>query len=287
MNFDMNRTWSQAVALVRANFQLLAIVAGVFLLLPALAFYLLNPELVQVFAAGENVGQVDALVEGMMPQVLIYGLVVFVGQLIGQAALVALVGRHRPTVGEAIKLGARVLPTLVGALIVFVAGFYAVVLVLSLIVALLAVITGAATSAGAMAGFASIAILVIELYLMIRCIVTLPVIVLEHERNPLKALRRSWRLTSAHAWKILGFVALLGIAYFVIVLLIMLVLGAVGLATGADPATRQIGPGSAAGFAVVASAMGALVAMLASGILVSMHRQLAGASEPRDVEFDA
>ena len=36
MQFDMNRTWSQAVALVRANFQLLAVIAGIFLLLPTL-----------------------------------------------------------------------------------------------------------------------------------------------------------------------------------------------------------------------------------------------------------
>ncbi len=283
MNFDMNRTWSQAVALVRANFQLLAIIAGVFLLLPALAFYLLNPELVQVLAAGEKTEQVDA----MMPQLLVYGLVVFVGQMIGQAALVALVGRHRPTVGEAIGLGTRVLPSVVGALIVFLAGVYAVALALSLVVALVAVVSGASASGGALGGFISIVLLVIELYLMIRCMLALPVIVLEHRLNPIKALRRSWRLTSKHAWKILGFVALLGIAYFVIVLLIMLVFGAIGLAVGADPASPQLGPGSAAGFAVVASVMGALVAMLTSGILVSMHRQLAGVGEPRDVEFDA
>jgi hypothetical protein len=287
MNFDMNRTWSQAVALVRANFQLLAIIAGVFLLLPALAFYLLNPELVQVLAAGENTEQVDALVEGMMPGLLIYGLVVFIGQMIGQAALVALVGRHRPTVGEAIKLGARVLPSLVGALIVFLVGIYVVALVLSLVVALVAALLGTSASGGAFGGFTAIVLLVIEVYLMIRCMMALPVIVLEHQLNPIKALRRSWRLTSTHAWKILGFVLLLGIVYFVIVLLIMLVLGAIGLATGGDPASQQLGPGSAAGFAVVASVMGALVAMLTSGILVSMHRQLAGASEPRDVEFDA
>ena len=38
MTFDMNRTWNEALSLVRANFQLLAVIAGVFLLLPTVVF---------------------------------------------------------------------------------------------------------------------------------------------------------------------------------------------------------------------------------------------------------
>jgi hypothetical protein len=288
MNFDMNRTWSQAVALVRANFQLLAVVAGVFLLLPTLAFYLFNPDVLQVFAAGRTVEQIDAMIAAMLPRLLAFGLAVFVGQMIGQAALVALVGRHRPTVGEAIGLGARALPSLIGALILIFLGMYVVGLALSLVVALMALLFGAAlTAGGALTGLISVAILVIQLYLMVRCMITLPVIVLEHQRNPWKALVRSWRLTAGHAWRIFAFVVLLGVAYFVIVLLVMFVLGAIGLIAGADPSGKAIGPGSVLGFALVASVTGAAVAMLASGVLVSMHRQLAGGGEPQDVEFDA
>lgn len=286
MNFDMNRTWSQAVALVRANLQLLAVVAGVFLLLPALAFYLFNPDLLQLFVAGRTVEQIDASIAAMAPRLLAFGLVVFVGQMIGQAALVALVGRHRPTVGEAIGLGARALPSLVGALIVFFLGMYAVGLMFSLLMALVALLFGAAlVTGGALTGLISIAVLVVQLYLMVRCMLALPVIVLEHQRNPWKALVRSWRLTAGHAWRILAFVVLLGVAYFVIALLVMFVLGAIGLIAGADPSGQAIGTGSVLGFAAVASVMGAAVAMLASGVLVSMHRQLA--SEPDDMEFDA
>lgn len=291
MNFDMNRTWSQAVALVKANFQLLAIIAGVFLLLPALAFYLFNPELMQVLAAAENPDQVDAIVAAILPRLFAWGAVVFIGQMIGQAALVALVGQHRPTVGEAIKLGAKALPSVVGALILFFIGLFIVAMVLSLIIALIGALVGTsdpnALTGGLLGGLIQLVVFVIELYLMVRCMMTLPIIVLEHERNPIKALLRSWRMTANCAWKILGFVVLLGIAYFVIVLLLTLVLGAVGLLVGGDPASTEIGAGSALGFAVVASVMGSLVAILASGILVSMHRQLAGGGEPRDLEFDA
>ena len=288
MNFDMNRTWSQAVALVKANFQLLAIIAGVFLLLPALAFYLFNPELMQVLAVTENPEQMDTIINAILPRLFVWGVVVFVGQMIGQAALVALVGQHRPTVGEAIKLGAKALPSVVGALIVFFIGLFIVAMVLSLAIALIGALTGSsnpgALTGGLLGGLIQLAIFVIELYLMVRCMMTLPIIVLEHERNPLKALRRSWRMTENCAWKVLGFVVLLGIAYFVIVLLLTLLVGAIGLVGGG---ASEIGAGSAFGFAVVASVMGSLVAILASGILVSMHRQLAGGAEPRDLEFDA
>ena len=36
MTFDMNRIWSQAVAMVRAGWQDLALIAGIFFLLPSL-----------------------------------------------------------------------------------------------------------------------------------------------------------------------------------------------------------------------------------------------------------
>ena len=49
MNFDMNTCWSRAVDLLQSNFQLLLIIAAVFLLLPTLAFYMLVPDL-QVLA---------------------------------------------------------------------------------------------------------------------------------------------------------------------------------------------------------------------------------------------
>jgi len=293
MNFDMNRTWSQAVALVRANFQLLAIVAGVFVLLPTLAFYLLNPDLLRALGDETKPQQVQALLEAMMPRLLLFGLIVFIVEMTGQSALVALVGHRRPTVGQSIKTGARALPSVVGAIVLFIFGLWAVAFIVSLPLAIIGIlITGgaggaAALSSGLLGGVISIAILVVELYLMVRFMMTLPVIVLEHQFNPLKALARSWRLTAPSAWRILAFLILLGIAYLVIVLLLMLVIGAIGLATGSTSASGQIGAGSQLVFAGITSLVGAAVAMLVAAILVSMHRQLAGGGEAADVEFDA
>jgi hypothetical protein len=293
MNFDMNRTWSQAVALIRTNFQLLAIVAGMFVLLPTLAFYLLNPELLAVLADAGKPGQFEGVLQAAMPRLLAFGLAVFVVQMIGQGALVSLVGQHRPTVGEAIRTGVRSLPSIVAAIILFIAGLWLALLLLSLPLALIALLLGAsargaaAISAGPLGSVISIVVFVIELYLMVRFMMTLPVIVLEHQLNPVKAMARSWRLTRPCAWRVLAFVVLLGVAYLVIVLLAMLVLGAVGLVTGSAAANGQMGAASALGFAVVAAILGTAVAMLVAAILVSLHRQLAGGGEAPDVEFDA
>lgn len=272
MHFNMNRTWSQAVALVRANFQLLAIIAGVFLLLPALVLALAMPGTLDFAALGTDPeAAMAALGDAIMP-LLAYSLVGLLLQFVGYGAMVALIGGDRPTVGEAIMLGIRCLLTILGALLVFLLAYAALALAVSLVIA------GIAAALGAIGGGAISAVLTIVLmgmllaavlYVMARLSLTLPVVVLEGARNPLAALRRSWHLTRLHGGAIFGFYLLLMIAYFVISLLLFGLLGAVGAALGQ-------GPGAALLTGLVNGLAGALVAMVMSGILVSMHQQLAG-----------
>lgn len=296
MQFDMNRTWSQAVALVRANFQLLAVIAGVFLLLPTLALYLLNPDLMQFMALSADPTKAEAAMDAMLPRLLGYGVIVIALQLVGQMAMVAMMGSSRPTVGESLKLGAKALPCVIGAAIVFIVGFLAAGLALGLVVGLLIALFAAifgtvvGTSLAAMGlivGLLYIAVFVVELYVMVRFMMTLPIIVLEQQYNPIKALGRSWRITGPRAWAILGFIVLLGVAYFVILMVLMIAIGAFGFVSGGELAAGQSSTGSVVALSLVISVGGALVAMLASGILVSMHQQLAGGAEPHDVESDA
>lgn len=293
----MNRTWSQAVALVRANFHLLAVIAGVFLLLPTLALYLLNPDLMQLMALSADPTRAEVAMNAMLPRLLGYGLIVIALQLVGQMAMVAMMGSARPTVGESLKLGAKALPSVIGAAIAFMVGFLlaalALGLVLGLVVALFAAIFGSAGGTaslgmiGLVVGVIYVAVFVFELYVMVRFIMTLPVIVLEHQYNPVKALRRSWRLTASRAWAILGFIVLLGVAYVVLLMVLMIAISALGFLSNGELAGGQMSSGSVVALSLVVSVIGALVAMIASGILVSMHQQLAGGAEPHDVEFDA
>ena len=283
MHFNMNRTWSQAVALVRANFQLLAIIAGVFLLLPALVFALVMPAQVDWVALGENPEAMSRAMAGMLGPLIGYGLVSIVLQFIGYGAMVALLGGNRPTVGEAIMLSLRCLPTMIGATLLFVLAYIAVAALLSLGVGLIA---GALGAVGSTAGAAVLTVVVMlvlliaVLYVMTRLSLALPIVVLEGVRNPVTVLRRSWQLTGPYAWSIFGFYALLFIAYLVISLLLFGLVGVIAAGLGQ-------GPGAALFGGLINGLLGAMLAMVMSGILVSMNQQLAGrASVPVSTTFE-
>lgn len=284
MQFDMNRTWSQAIALVKGNFQLLAIIAGVFLLLPSVLMYLLFPDLLVLMSADADPEALVARMEAMVPQLMGYGTLGMLVQMVGYMAMIALMGTDRPTVGEAILRGIKALPTLLGAAIVFACGYIVAALVVGL---LLGLVVGALSTVSEAAGTATAGILTFGLfaailYVMVRFCLTLPVIVLDGIGNPLKALARSWRLTGPRAWAIVGFFAMLFIAYMVLVMVLFIVIGGLGLVSGA-----QLGGGSVLVLGLLTGIVGAFVSMLLSGILVSIHQQLAVGAAPTDAEFNA
>lgn len=275
MDFDMNRTWSQAIALVRANFQLLAVIAGVFVLLPALAVYAAMPQVISLFDVNADPETLDAQMTAALPKLAIYGLVAFLFEMVGYMAMIALVGGGRPTVGESIMKGVKAIPTVVGASIVLMLGFFMVAFVIALIagvIAGLAAASGSAAGAGLISVVTSLGMLAAMAYLFARLAPLLPVIVLEGEYNPLKAIGRAWRLTKPRAWAILGFFALLFVAYLVISMVLMTLLSAFGLAAGGASVFVT---------GVFAGLLGAAVTMLMSAILVSIHQQLSGPSPER------
>ncbi len=275
MSFNMNRTWSQASELVRANFQLLAIIAGVFLLLPALVFALALPDAFDLMGlGGDDPEAVQQAMAEMIGPILVYGLVGMVLQLIGYGAMVALIGEGRPTVGEAIMLGLRSLLPLIGALLLFLVGYLVLATLASLLAGGLAALIGGAGGVGlaTILGLLLLAVMVsAAIYVMTRMSLTLPIIALEGERNPIRALKRSWALSAPHRGRIFAFFVLLFIAYVVISVLLLGFTGVIAAALGG-------GAGAAFFTGLVNGLIGALVAMVMSGILVAMHRQLAGRS---------
>jgi membrane-anchored glycerophosphoryl diester phosphodiesterase (GDPDase) len=283
MQFDMNRTWSQALALVRKNFQLLALIAGVFMLLPSVLFYVAFPEILTMMSAAADQDAVEAQMMAMMPQLPLAGLAALLLQMVGYMAMIGLIGNDRPTVGQSIVRGVKGLPALLGAVILFAAGYIAVTIVFGLVVGLLAAMFGMVSEAAAagLGAILSTMLLAIIFYVMVRFCLTLPAIVLER-LGPLAALRRSWRLTKPRAGAIFAFFALLFVAYMVISLLLFIVFGAFGFVAGS-----QLAGGTALVLGLLSGVVGALTAVLLSGIMVSIHEQLAGGAEPRDLEFDA
>lgn len=268
MAFSMNRTWNEAVAMFRSNFQLLAVVGGVFVLIPSLLMYMALPDLFGALMLAEGDPEaMEEMVLAMLGPLLLWGSIGFLAQMVGYLAMIVLMGADRPTVGEAIVVGLKGLLPVIAATLLFALLYAVLALVFGLLVGGLAAALGDG-GAVALSFVLVVGLLVATFYIAIRFVLTMPVIGLERTLNPIGAMLRSWRLTGHAAWRIVGFFALLFVAYMVLSLVFM---GIIGGALGA------LGGGSGAFLiGLLNGVIGALVAMIFSAILVSIYRQLAG-----------
>ena len=106
MKLEMNRAWGQAMALIGAKKDVVFVVAGVLFFLPYLIFLMAMPQVAAMSdpataeAAFEQMGAFYADAWWAM-------LLISILQGIGMLGLLALLTDHRrPTVGEALKIGA-------------------------------------------------------------------------------------------------------------------------------------------------------------------------------------
>ncbi|MEM7687398.1 MAG: hypothetical protein AAF291_00120 [Pseudomonadota bacterium] len=239
---DLAAVWSHGIGLLRANLQLIAVLAALFVLLPnaALQFTLPSNEDMEgplgvIFdpGASEAIREKAALAlsEMMAPFVQWAGIVVVVAHL-GYAAIVALVGRERPTVGEAMLHAMRVILPLILAIILTFAAIYAALFVIQLVLSPMG--PAAAAFLGSIVG------VLLMLFLSARLLLTLPVMAIEHELNPIKALLRSWRLTSANPGNVFGFWMLIAVAWFVSLMLQLIVSSAFASIPGPGPTQTLI-----------------------------------------------
>lgn len=265
MNFDMNRTWSQATAMVSANMQYLALIAGIFFLLPNMVLVVAMPDMMgTLLTPGGDPEQMAAQLTAQIPALVGVVLIGAAFSIIGYAAMVDLLGPGRPTVGEALRAAIGALPTLIGCVLVSILGYSAFVLASALAIGLVSAALGMVlgeTAAGAIAVIGVVAMLGALIVLALRFVLVVPAVMLEGIRNPLAAFGRSWKLTGQSRRRIVLFFVLLFIAYMVLSMLLFSVVGLVGnlFVTG-----------------LVNGLAGAAVAMLLTAILVSMHQQLGG-----------
>ena len=274
MKFDMNKAWSDALALFGRNREVVLVVGGIFFLLPDLAVSLIFPGLIAQaaldFEAAMMVTDASQLViTPAMQQALMLSLVLGLVKLFGIAALLShLSDTGRPTLGEAIGNAARGLPSLIGAVLLFVAGYILLAFLLGLVGGLFALLIGIAAASG----LTTIVLFGLMFTIMVRLSMTLPVIFLDRQWNPLAALKLSWGLTAKGWPALLGFYLLLAIGYAALAW----VIGAMAL-----PLMREgFGGGTAAsaGVGLVGSLLEAIVAALFTCILAAAYRQFSGPS---------
>ena len=258
--FDSSRAWREASAAVTANREVLLALAGVFFMLPWLAFLLLMPEpaLRDGMAAAEMLASLREWMTKAGPYLLGLTLIQACGSL---GVLTLCSDRSRPTVGEAIRRAALGVLPYVGAMVLFMAGF-------SLAAALLGTVSGMGAGKGGTALMVVLLYLVL-IYATVRLVMVAPVIAIERVYQPVRVLIRSWRLTRGNFWRIALFLLLLVIAGQVVMGVIGMLVGSLG-ALVAGPAAGRIAESVAS-----AGLMGVFLVYFAS-VLAAMHDQLAG-----------
>ncbi len=263
MKLDTNKAWTEAAALVRANADVLWALAGVFFVLPSVLFSVFYPQPEPVPGADFKalIAQFETAYQGALPLMLISTLLQMLGTL---TVLTLFSDRSRPTVGEAIKVGASGVPSYIGAQLILIFG----IMLLSLVLGLVIAATG--SNVGVIALLA-IVMIIGFIYFGTRLGLLGPVIAVEGQRNPLAVLKRSWALTKGNVGRMLLFFVLIGIAFIVVIGLLMLVIGAIlAVAVGGEVA-RVIAAFASATF-------GAAAQLYFIAVLAAIHRQLAGPS---------
>lgn len=300
MRFDMTKAWDDAIVLLRGNRELIFIVAGVFFLLPSLAMAILLADqqaramalMEAMLAGGATPTDPAALFGGDMGTWFGAGMVAMVIQLIGYMALLTLMDpREKPTVGQAIGRAFKSILPLIGAVLLFYVGIFVaallVVFVLALVVGLVVagfVLVGGqslGTVVGVILFFAMYVCLIVgTCYAMGRLSLVLPGIVLGGVRNPVTAFKNSWTLTRGNGWRLLGFYALLAIAYMVISMVILgIVMGFGTMATSGTTGGVIVG--------AVSALLGAAVSILLTAIIASVYHQFRlGAPEAMAEAFE-
>lgn len=267
MNFDMGSTWSRAMELVRDNFQLLAVIAGIFLLLPTLAIYLLFPDIQSFVDPAADPEVVAEKMQEIIGPLLGIGAFAMFFQFAGYGSMVALMGNNRPTVGEALKSGIKAVPSLFGVFFLFLIAYLLAAIVVAVPISIIAGLAGAP----ALSVIAVFLIFAIVIYLLARMSMSMPVLMLENTLNPITAISRSFALTGPKQWAILLFWGILFAAYMVIALLLTGVFGLIAAMAGSGTVAMLI-------LGIFNGLTGMVVGMVVCGLAVAMHGQLAGPS---------
>ena len=262
MKFDSMRAWNEAVAMLKTNRDVLVALGGVFLMLPALAIMLLcpPPDMQGVKDPKVILAMFSEWFQGNWLPLVVLSLITTIGTL---AVLAMFSSRHRPTVAEAIRMGAIALLPLVAAQLLMGMG---IGLIGGIVIAI-----AAATQVGALAALAFVGVVLLMIYAVIRSLLVTPVVVNEQTYGPVKALGRTWSLTRGNFWALFGFFALLTIVTYILSALI----GGAGRMLFTMIAGEE---GGKIGASVLASLVGAVTNLIYLATLAATHRQLAGPS---------
>ncbi len=262
MKLDMGNAWNEATAMISANRELVAVITGIFVFLPAIVL--------AVIAPGIAAGPTDVNPENPLPAMQefytqngVWFFLVGIINAIGSLALFALFADNRPTVGDAIMTGVKSLLPYLAAQILLVVGL---ALVLGLPVGL-AVAAGGQAVGGLIGIIAAVALV----YVLIKFSLLAPAMVIDGIGNPVGALRASWDATRGNSLRLLLFYFLLGIAVVVVAMVLGLITGLLVAMLGTSSVAAMLG-GALNGL------LSAIWAVVIVAVISATYRQLTGPS---------
>ena len=274
MKFDLDTAWKDTISLVWANLGLLAVISGVFYFIPYLAALLWIPGFSEI-AMGQfnpDSAQMEAMVQTLFADYWWAIILLMIVQGIGFLAMLALLRRRAsPTVGEALQVGARSVLSYIGASLLM--GF------LIGLAAILIVAPGALTGLAVLNVIGVIILIGMILYVFTRFSIVAPVIAIDDELNPVRAISRSWKLTGGSSLRIFFFYALLMVAYFVISAVVSMLFSLLFALMGAEAQTF--------GNAFASSLMNAIFAGVFAGVLAAVYAQLIRLKAPAAATSDS
>ena len=210
-NLSIGRAWDEAKAALQANRRLIVPVALGMVLLPAVVVSMVEPQV----PAGQQPPP------GLW---MLVGLAMLIVMLIGELTIVLLVNGWRGSVGEAIAQAGRRTLTLILAALAYILPF---VLLISFVLAASGMTPGGEFTATSLRPTLLLPLLLLFMALVLLSIRLLPLIaVVACEKvGPIAALKRSWSLTQSHFWRLLGFLAMLAVAFLIVAATVGAVIG--------------------------------------------------------------
>ena len=259
-NLSISKAWDDTREIFARDGRLFVAVALALVVLPAILVGLANPE----GASGREAGALAVVLQ--MISMLI--------GVVAQIALIRLAIGPTTSVGGAIGHGFRRFPAAFGALLLLVLLILVIGFPIFLLFAALGVIEVPAAGAVPSAGSAGVIILLILLVFAIAARFMLSMPVASAERlGPVGILKRSWRLSSGHYWRLIGFFLLLLLTALVLMAAAGAIGGILARLISADLEPFSLGALVLALFASIAQ--GAFT-LLSSLMLARIYVQLSG-----------
>jgi hypothetical protein len=262
---SISQAWDETAEILRRDF-------GPFLAV-ALALIAVPDFAVQVLAAGP-IARAGATAAPLALPLFLVALVPVCAATLALSALA--LGRER-VVGAAIAYGFRRCPSLIGAVLLLFLGAF---LILIPLVAASGVtpeqLAARTPEAVRRSAFVLATATILFVLIGVKLLLVAPATAAE-AIGPIAALRRSWRLTGGHFWKLLGFNLLVSIAYGVLILAISAVVGILVTMIAGRP---EPGNASALILQLVGAFAGATFVMVLAIMMARIYLQLAGGGAP-------